>query len=302
MATPKLSLTKKFLIALPCVWLLVFLLVPFLVVLKSSFSESATALAAHTPLFHFAIGWRGIADLFTGLSPNSYRRLGSDPLYVVSYVKSLEIAAFSTLLLLVIGYPIAYGIARTSRRLQAVLIALVALPFCISLLIRGYAWLDILQLDGLLNRSLLALHLVRYPAVWIGTDTASYIGIIYSYLPLMVVPLYAVLARLGRAPVEAAVDLGCPRWKAFWLVTLPLSSSGVLGGVLLCFIPIAGAFVIPDLLGGSRVPMIGQAIWMEVFGNKDWPGAAAVTVVLICLLATPIMYFGQQVLRAADRS
>lgn len=302
MATPKLSLTKKFLIALPCVWLLVFFLLPLLIVLKVSFSEGATALAAHTPLFHGAIGWRGIEDFFNSFSLDNYRRLGSDPLYVLSYVKSLEIAAFSTLLLLVIGYPIAFGIARTSRRLRAVLIALVVLPFCISLLIRGYAWLNILQPDGLFNCALLALHLLHDPAVWLGTDTASYIGIIYSYLPLMVLPLYAVLARLDRTPVEAAVDLGCPRWKAFWLVTLPLSSSGVLGGLLFCFIPIAGAFVIPDLLGGSRVPMISQAIWMEVFGNKDWPGAATVTVVLICLLATPIMYFGQQVLRAADRS
>lgn len=302
MSAPRLSPTKKILIALPCAWLAVFLLAAFLVVLKISFSESATALAAHTALFHFVAGWRGIADFFTGLSLNSYRRLGYDPLYILSYVKSLEVAAFSTLLLLVIGYPIAYGIARTSRRLRAVLIALVALPFCISLLIRGYAWLNIFQFDGLLNRSLMALHLVHDPPVWIGTDTASYIGIVYSYLPLMVVPLYAVLARLDRAPVEAAVDLGCPRWKAFWLITLPLSSSGVLGGVLLCFIPIAGAFVIPDLLGGSRVPMMGQAIWMEVFGNKDWPGAAAVTVVLICLLAAPIIYFGQQVLRAEDRN
>lgn len=301
MAAPRLSFQKKILIALPCAWLLVFFLVPFLAVLKISFSESATALAPHTPLFHFASGWRGIADVFTGLSSGSYRRLGSDPLYVLSYVKSLEIAAFSTLLLLVIGYPIAYGIARTSRRLQAVVITLVVLPFCISLLIRGYAWLNLLQPDGLLNRALLALHIVHEPPIWLGGDTAIYIGIIYSYLPLMVVPLYAVLARLDRAPVEAAVDLGCPRWKAFWLVTLPLSSPGVLAGVLLCFIPIAGAFVIPGLLGGSRVPTIGQSIWMEVFGNKDWPAAAAVAVVAVCLLATPIIFFGQQAVRAGDR-
>lgn len=301
MAAPKLSLTKKFLIALPFGWLLVLLLVPFLIVLRISFSESATALAPHTPLLYFASGWRGIADFFTGLSLDSYRRLGSDPLYVLSYVKSLQIAAFATLLLLVIGYPIAYGIARTPRRLQAVLVVLVALSFCISLLIRGYAWLNILQPDGPLNRALLAMHIVRQPPVWLGTDTAIYIGTVYSYLPLMVMPLYAVLARLDCAPVEAAVDLGCPRWKAFWLITLPLSSPGVLGGVLLCFIPIAGAFVIPDLLGSARVPMIGQTIWREVFANKNWATAAAVTFVLVCLLATPIAFFGQQALRAVDR-
>lgn len=301
LAARRLSPTKKILIALPCVWLLMFFLVPFVVVLKISFSESATTLPSHAPLFHFATGWRGIVDFFTGLSPDSYRRLGSDPLYVLSYVKSLEIAAFSTLLLLVIGYPVAYGIASAPRRLQAVLIVLVALPFCISSLIRGYAWLNILQLDGLLNRVLLALNVVCEPPVWLGTDTAIYIGIVYSYLPLMVVPLYAVLARLDRAPVEAAIDLGCPRWKAFWLITLPLSSPGVLGGVLLCFIPIAGAFVIPDLLGGSRSPMIGQTIWTEFFGNKDWPAASAIAVVLVCLLVTPIIAYQSQTMPAAER-
>lgn len=302
MATPKLSLARKFLIALPYVWLLVFLLVPFLIVLKISFSESATALPPHTSLFHFAVGRRGIEDFFTGFSLDNYRQLGSAPLYVLAYVKSLEIAAFATLLLLVIGYPIAYGIARTPGRWRAVLIALVVLPFCISLLIRGYVWLNILQPDGLFNRALLALHLVHEPPVWLGTDTAVFIGLVYSYLPLMVMPLYAMLARLDRAPVEAAVDLGCPCWKAFCLITLPLSSPGVLVGVLACFPPIAGAFVIPDLLGGSRVPMIGQAIWMEFFGNRDWPAAAAVTVVLVCLLAAPVVHFGQQALRAADWS
>ena len=301
LATPKLPLMKKLLIALPCVWLLVFVLVSLLIVLKISFSESATALPPHVPLFHFAGGWRGIEDFFTGFSLDNYRRLGSGPLYVLSYVKSLEVAAFATLLLLVIGYPIAYGIARTSGRLQAVLIILVTLPFWIALLIRGHVWLNILQPDGLLNRVLLAMNLVHEPPVWLGTDTAVYVGLVYSYLPFMVVPLYAVLARLDPASTEVAVDLGCPRWKAFCLITLPLSSPGVLVGVLLCFVPIAGAFVIPDLLGGSRVPMIGQAIWTEFFGNQDWPAAAAITVVLVCLLATPIVLFGQQALRAVDR-
>jgi putrescine transport system permease protein len=273
--------------------------VPILILLRVSFSQSAIALPPYTPLFHLEAGWRGIRDFLSGLSLDNYRRLGSDPLYVLSYVKSLEIAAFSTLLLLVIGYPIAYGIARTPRRLQAVL---VALPFWTSLLIRIYAWMNILQHDGLLNQVLVALHIVREPPVWLATDTAIYIGIVYSYLPFMVLPLYAVLEKLDQSLIEAAADLGCPRWKAFWLVTLPLSSPGVLAGILLCFIPIVGEFLIPDLLGGSRAPMVGQTIWMEVFGNKDWPAAAAVAVVLVCLLVTPIVYFQHQAMRAVDRS
>jgi putrescine transport system permease protein len=298
----KRSLTQKILVALPYTWLVAFFLVPFLMVFKISVSKSAITVPPYTPLFHLEAGWRGIQDFLAGLSLDNYRLLGSDPLYLLSYVKSLEIAAFSTVLLLVIGYPIAYGIARTPRRLQAVLVVLVVLPFWISLLIRGYAWMNILQDDGLLNRLLLALHIVREPPVWLATDTAIYIGIVYAYLPLMVLPLYAALAQLDQSLIEAAVDLGCPRWKTFWLVTLPLSSRGVLAGVSLCFIPIVGEFVVPDLLGGSRTPMIGQTIWMEFFGNKDWTAAAAATVVLVCLLVAPIAFFRHQALRASGRS
>lgn len=301
-AKPRPSSAQRLLIALPFAWLIVFFLVPLLIVLKISFSESAIALPPYAPLFHLASGWRGLEDFFAGLSFENYRRLGSDPLYVLSYVKSLEIAAFSTLLLLLIGYPIAHGIARTPLRLRAVLVMLVVLPFWTSLLVRVYAWMNILQPDGLLNRLLLALHVVREPQAWLGTDTAIYIGIAYSYLPLMVLPLYAGLAKLDHSLIEAAADLGCPRWKAFWLITLPLSSPGVLAGVLLCSIPIVGEFVIPDLLGDSRVPMIGQTIWMEFFGNKDWPAAAAVAVVLVCLLITPIVFLAHHAMRAADRS
>jgi putrescine transport system permease protein len=297
--TRRRSLAQKFLVALPYTWLVAFFLVPFLIVLKISFSQSAIALPPYTPLLHLDAGWRGIEEFLASLSFENYQRLGFDPLYVLSYVKSLEIAAFSTLLLLVIGYPIAYGIARTPRWLQAGLVVLVVLPFWTSFLIRIYAWMNILQHDGLLNRLLLALHIVREPRVWLATDTAIYIGIVYSYLPFMVLPLYAVLEKLDQSLIEAAADLGCPRWKTFWLVTLPLSSPGVLAGVLLCFIPIVGEFVVPDLLGGSSTPMIGQTIWMEFFGNKDWPAAAAIAVVLLCLLVTPIVVFQHQAMRAA---
>jgi len=217
----------------------------------------------------------------------------------LSYVKSVEIAAFSTLILLAIGYPLAYAIARTPRRWQAVLVLLTILPFWTSLLIRIYAWMNILQHDGLLNQALMALRIVKEPPVWLSTETAIYIGVVYSYLPFMVLPLYASLEKMDQALIEAAADLGCPRWKIFWLITLPLSSSGMVAGVLLCFIPIVGEFVIPDLLGGSDSPMIGQTIWMEFFGNKDWPAAAAVAVVLLCLLVTPIVVYQNQAMRAA---
>jgi putrescine transport system permease protein len=288
-------------VAIPYVWLVAFFLVPFLIVFKMSFLQSAIAQPPYTPVFDFAAGWQGIANFFAGLSLDNYALLGSDPLYLLSYVKSLEIAAVSTLFLLVIGYPIAYGIARTPRRLQGLLVLLVVLPFWTSFLIRIYAWMNILQHDGPLNQLLMALHIVREPPVWLATDTAIYIGIVYSYLPFMVLPLYATLEKMDEALLEAAADLGCPRWKTFWLITVPLSRPGALAGALLCFIPIVGEFVIPDLLGGSRTAMIGQTIWTEFFGNKDWPTAAAVAVTLVFLLVTPIVVFQQQTMRAADR-
>jgi len=288
-------------IAAPYAWLVVFFLVPFLIIVKISFSQSALALPPYTPVLDFK-SWHGIREFLAALSLDNYRLLGTDPLYLLSYLKSVEIAAFSTLILLVIGYPIAFGMARAPRGLQPILVVLVVLPFWTSFLIRIYAWMNILQRDGPLNQLLLALHIVREPPVWLSTDTAIYIGIVYSYLPYMVLPLYAVLEKLDDSLLEAAADLGCPRWKTFWLVTLPLSAPGALAGMLLCFIPIVGEFVIPDLLGGSHTPMIGQTIWMEFFGNKDWPTASAVAVVLVCLLVTPIVVFQHQSMRRGERS
>ena len=295
------SFWRKLIVRLPYAWLLVFFLLPFLIVLRISLSQTAIAQPPYTPVVDFAAGWRGLGAFFGGLSFDNYVLLGSDPLYVLSYVKSLEIAAFSTLILLIVGYPIAYAIARTPRRVQAVLVLLTVLPFWTSQLIRIYAWMNILQRDGPLNDFLMALSIVKEPPAWLSTDTAIYIGIVYSYLPFMVLPLYATLEKLDESLLEAAADLGCPRWKAFWLVTLPLSSPGILAGVLLCFIPIVGEFVIPDLLGGSRSPMIGQTIWMEFFSNKDWPAASAVAVVLVCLLVTPIVIYQNQAMQALER-
>jgi putrescine transport system permease protein len=298
---PESPFWQKLVVRIPYVWLVAFFLVPFLIVLKISLSQTAIAQPPYTPTFDLAAGWQGVRSFFAGLSLDNYGFLGTDPLYILSYLKSLQIAAFSTLLLLLIGYPIAYAMTRTPRRLQAVLVVLVILPFWTSFLIRIYAWMNILQHDGLLNQVLLALHIVREPPIWLSTDTAVYIGIVYSYLPFMVLPLYATLEKLDEQLLEAAADLGCPRWKTFWLVTLPLSAPGVVAGSLLCFIPIVGEFVIPDLLGGSHTSMIGQTIWMEFFSNKDWPTASAVAVVLVCLLVTPIVIFQNHALRAAER-
>ena len=295
------SFWQSLVVRIPYLWLLAFFLVPFLIVLKISLSQTAIAQPPYVPVFDLAAGWPGLQAFFAALSFDNYVLIGSDPLYLLSYVKSVEIAAFSTLILIFIGYPIAYAMARMPWRWQAVLVVLVVLPFWTSLLIRIYAWMNILQHDGLLNQALLALSIVKEPQAWLATDTAIYIGVVYSYLPFMVLPLYATLEKHDESLREAAADLGCPRWKIFWLVTLPLSSSGLLAGVLLCFIPIVGEFVIPDLLGGSQSPMIGQTIWTEFFSNKDWPAASAVAVVLVCLLVTPILVYQNQAVRALER-
>ena len=230
----------RLVVLIPYLWLVVFFLAPFLIVLKISFSHTAMAQPPYLPVFDFAAGREGLKEFFAALSFENYALLGSDWLYLASYLRSLEIAAVSTALLLLIGFPLAYGMARAPRRWQPALFVLVVLPFWTSFLIRIYAWINILQRDGLLNQVLLALRVVDEPPAWLSTDTAVYIGIVYSYLPFMVLPIYATLEKMDETLIEAAADLGCPWWKAFWLVTLPLSLPGVVAGALLCFIPIVG--------------------------------------------------------------
>jgi putrescine transport system permease protein len=290
----------RLVILIPVLWLALFFLVPFLTVLKISLSQTVIAQPPYTPVLDLSAGWQGFKDFLAALSFDSYRLLASDSLYAISYLRSLAFATLCTLLILLIGYPIAYGIARSPRRAQGVLVIAVFLPFLTAFLIRIYAWINILQREGLLNDALLALGLIREPLVWLSTDTAIVIGIVYSYLPFMVLPLYASLERMDETLLEAAADLGCPAWKAFWLVTVPLSAPGIVAGALLCFIPIAGEFVIPDLLGGSRALMIGQTLWNEFFLNKDWPVAAAVAVALLVLLLVPIMVYQHLQARALE--
>ncbi len=285
------SFGQRLVVAAPYAWLIAFFLVPFLIVVKISLSQTAIAQPPYLPVLDLAAGWEGVRAFLAGLSLDTYATLLGDDLYVLSYLKSLQIAAVSTAILVLIGFPLAYGIARMPARLQPIVIVLVVLPFWTSFLIRVYAWINILQRDGLLNQALLALRLVDEPVAWLSTDTAVYIGIVYSYLPFMVLPLYATLEKMDESLLEAAADLGCPRWKAFWTVTLPLALPGLGAGALLCFIPIIGEFVIPDLLGGSQTVMIGQTLWTEFFANKDWPVASAIAVVLLALLVVPIAVY-----------
>jgi putrescine transport system permease protein len=282
---------QRAIVLAPYLWLVTFFLAPFLIVLKISLSQTALAQPPYLPVLDLAAGWAGFKDFAAGFSLDAYALISSDPLYLLSYLKSLQIAAVSTAILLIIGYPIAYGIARASRGWQPLLVMAVVLPFWTSFLIRVYAWINILQRDGLLNDVLRALGVIESPVSWLSSDTAIYIGMVYSYLPFMVLPLYATLEKMDEALLEVAADLGCPRWKTFWLVTLPLSLPGLAAGTLLCFIPITGEFVIPDLLGGSETLMIGQALWTEFFSNRDWPVASAIAVTMLGLLLLPILFY-----------
>ena len=286
---------------MPFLWLIAFFLLPFLIVFKISLSETAIAQPPYLPVWDFSAGWHGLVRFFAALSLDNYRGLLSDRLYVSAYLKSLEVAAASTCILLALGYPFAYAMARVPRRLQPALLMLVILPFWTSFLIRVYAWINILQRDGLLNDVLIALQVIDEPLGWLSTNTAVYIGLVYSYFPFMVLPLYAALEKIDPSLYEAAADLGAPRWKAFWTVTVPLSQPGIIAGSLLCFIPIVGEFVIPDLLGGSNTLMIGQTLWTEFFANRDWPVSSAVAVTLLCLLILPILIYQHRRAREVER-
>lgn len=288
-ASGRRSWGARLVILIPALWLTVLFLVPFLIVLKISLSQSVIAQPPYTPTLDLTGGWQAVRDFAAALSFENYKLLGSDWLYIVSYLRSLGIAFAATAILLAIGYPIAYGMARAPRGLQPVLVMAVFLPFLTAFLIRIYAWINILQREGLLNETLLALGLIREPLIWLSTDTAILIGAVYSYLPFMVLPIYAALARQDIRLLEAAADLGATPWVAFWRVTAPLSLAGVAAGCLLVFIPAVGEFVVPDLLGGADALMIGKVLWAEFFANRDWPMASAAAVLLVAALVAPMM-------------
>lgn len=297
--TPRLG--RRVVILLPLAWLTGLFLVPTLIVLKISLSQVAIAQPPYTPVLDLAAGWEGLRSFVAGLTIENYVTLFGDPLYLAAYFKSLQVAALSTLLLLVSGYAIAYAMARAPRRWQPLLLMLVVLPFWTAFLIRVYAWVTILKRDGLLNQALLALGIIDAPLTWLATDTAVYIGIVYSYLPFMILPLYSSLEKLDTTLLEAAADLGAPPWKVFWQVTVPLSLPGIIAGALLCFIPIVGEFVVPDLLGSSSTLMIGLTLWTEFFANRDWPLASAVAIVMLLVLVGPIVLYRHLQARSLGR-
>lgn len=269
---------------LPYLWLSLFFLVPFIIVLKISLAEAVLAQPPYTPLIDTSGGGVQVhANL------ENYRLLFTDTLYLDAFLNSLKVAGISTLICLLVGYPMAYAIARAGRSARLILLMLIILPFWTSFLIRVYAWIGILKDNGLLNNLLLAAGLIDQPLRLLHTEFAVYLGIVYSYLPFMVLPLYATLARMDLSLLEAAADLGARPWKAFWTVTLPLSLPGVIAGSLLVFIPAVGEFVIPDLLGGSDALMMGKVLWTEFFTNRDWPLASAIAVLLLLTLVAPIM-------------
>ncbi|MGI6247217.1 MAG: ABC transporter permease subunit [Pseudochelatococcus sp.] len=288
--------------ALPFLWLLIFFLTPFAIVFRMSMSQPATAQPPYTPVFDWAAGWAGIVAAAGELNLDNFLLLADDYLYLASAFSSLRIAAISTALLLAIGFPMAYAMAKAPENRRPVLLMLVILPFWTSFLIRVYAWIGILKPEGLLNTVLMSAGVIDRPLQILNTDTAIFIGVVYSYLPFMVLPLYATLEKLDWTLLEAAQDLGCPPWRAFWRITVPLALPGILAGALLCFIPIVGEYVIPELLGGADSLMIGKTLSDEFFRNRDWPLASAVAVVLLIIVVGPVMIYREIETRRLEKA
>jgi putrescine transport system permease protein len=281
-----MSWGRRSVIGVPYVWLTLFFLVPFVIVFKISFSEMAYAIPPYTQLMTWA-------DQQWTLSLNlgNYYYLFTDDLYIRAYLSSIRIAGISTIICLLVAYPIAYTIARAEPATRNALLMLVILPSWTSFLIRIYAWVGILKNNGLINNFLMWLGIIDQPIAMLNTEFAVYIGIVYAYLPFMVLPLYTNLMKLDNSLLEAASDLGAPPWKVFFTVTLPLSKAGMIAGSMLVFIPAVGEFVIPDMLGGAETLMIGKVLWQEFFNNRDWPVASAVAIVMLLLLLLPITLF-----------
>ena len=285
------AIFSRLVIIIPYAWLLFFFLIPFFIVFRISLSTTAIAMPPYEPVFGFSDGLSGILQKIGTFSFDNYVWLTEDSLYFNAYISSLWIAGVSTLMTLLIGYPIAYGMAQAPRTLRPMLLMLVILPFWTSFLIRVYAWIAILKPEGMLNQLLLSIGVIDQPLIILNTNWAIYIGIVYSYLPFMVLPIYSALEKMDHSLIEAAQDLGCPPIAAFWKVTFPLSLAGVVAGCMLVFIPAVGEFVIPDLLGGSQTLMIGKTLWTEFNINRDWPVSAAVATILLLILVIPIVFF-----------
>ncbi|MCT4710907.1 putrescine ABC transporter permease PotH [Enterobacteriaceae bacterium H11S18] len=277
---------RKLVIALPYLWLILLFLLPFLIVFKISFAEMARAIPPYTDLMTWADDQLQIALNFA-----NYFQLTDDPLYAEAYLQSLQIAAVSTLCCLAIGYPLAWAVAHSKPSTRNILLLLVILPSWTSFLIRVYAWMGILKNNGVLNNVLLWLGVIDQPLTILHTNLAVYIGIVYAYLPFMVLPIYTALTRIDYSLVEASLDLGARPLKTFFSVIVPLTKGGIIAGSMLVFIPAVGEFVIPELLGGPDSIMIRRVLWQEFFNNRDWPVASSVAIVMLLLLIVPIMWF-----------
>lgn len=283
---------QRFVVAIPYAWLLLFFLAPFLIILKISLADPIVAQPPFTPAFDDAGRFQG--------SLESYQFLLTDKLYAITYLRSVLLAAGAAVLCLALGFPMAYGIARASERLRGLLLLLIVLPFWISFLLRVYAWMGLLNNYGVINNLLLWLGVTDQPIPIMYTDAAIYIGLVYSYLPFMILPLYATLERMDMDLVEAAQDLGASRSRAFWDITWPLARPGVIAGSLLVFIPAIGEYVIPYLLGGPDSLLIGRVLFDEFFANRDWPLASSVAIVLLLLLVVPIVFLQRNQARSAE--
>ena len=279
------KLWRSVVISLPYLWMLIFFLIPFAIVFKISFADPVVGQPPFTALFDF----KRDAQTWLTATLDNYRFLTEDNLYWVSYLKSIKIAFISTLMCLLIGYPMAYGIARAKPRTRNILLMLVILPFWTSFLLRVYAWIGLLGKNGLVNSLLLNIGLIESPIQFLYTDAAVYLGIVYTYIPFMILPLYATLQKMDMDLRDAAADLGATPWQSFINITLPLSMPGIIAGCMLVFIPAIGEYVIPSLLGGIDSLMIGRTLFDEFFINRDWPLASAVATVLLLILVVPIM-------------
>ncbi len=275
-------------IGVPFFWLFLFFLLPFFIVLKISFAEADVAIPPYTEIYSWADNQLSIL-----LNLGNYVLLGEDELYISAYLGSLKMAFISTLLCLLLGYPMAYAIARASKEAQTVLLLLIMMPTWTAILIRVYAWMGILSNNGLLNGFLQGIGLIDQPLQILNTNPAVYIGIVYSYLPFMILPLYANLVKHDMSLLEAASDLGSSNINNFWKITVPLSKNGIIAGSMLVFIPAVGEFVIPELLGGPETLMIGKVLWQEFFNNRDWPVASALAVIMLAILMGPIIWFNR---------
>jgi putrescine transport system permease protein len=278
---------RGWVVLLPYLWLLLFFVVPFVIVLKISFADLALAIPPYTPLAQ----WDDKNELAIKLNFNNYAFLFTNELYFKALLNSLKVAFVSTLICLIIGYPMAYGIARAKPSTRNLLLLLVILPFWTSLLLRVYAWIGLLKANGVINNVLMSLGVIHEPLAMLYTPFAMYVGIVYSYLPFLILPLYANLEKMDWQLLEAAEDLGCRPWQAFYKITLPLSRNGILAGSMLVFIPAVGEFVIPALLGGPNALMIGRILWDEFFSNRAWPVASAVAILLLLLLVPFMMWY-----------